>query len=437
MGFPERVLDFCRENCLLNPGDKVICALSGGADSVALLWSMYLLKDRMNLTLEAAHYNHGLRGAESDRDEDFVRQLCERYEIPLTVGRGEIRKEGRGLEDAARRARYDFFDSLDPDALIATAHTADDNGETLLLRMIRGSGLRGLGGIAPRRGRVIRPMLTVTRKNVEDFLEEWGLHYVEDSSNGTDAFLRNRVRHSVMPLLKAENPRFSANTSRMALTLRQDEEYLDAQAEAALADAWKPGGISCDSLLKLHPAIRSRVLAKFLQKGGLREPEAIHLDGAEKLLRADNPSARLGVPGGVELERCYDLLRFVPESTKIPPTNLCIPGETELPGWKILVTESLFPDNPGKELYSFYAPLGSELWVRSRQTGDVMHRPGGHKSLKKLMIDARIPASSRDAMPLVLCGEEILFAAGVGVSADCVLKPGAAALKIEILKIER
>ena len=135
----------------MEQGDRVICAISGGADSVALLWCLYLLREQLDLKLSAAHLNHGLRGEESDRDEDFVRQLCAGYQIPLTVGRTQVQAQGRGLEDAARRARYTFLESLDPAAKIATAHTADDNAETVLLHLIRGAGLRGLGGIAPAR----------------------------------------------------------------------------------------------------------------------------------------------------------------------------------------------------------------------------------------------------------------------------------------------
>ena len=207
----------------MEQGDRVICAISGGADSVALLWCLYLLREQLDLKLSAAHLNHGLRGEESDRDEDFVRQLCAGYQIPLTVGRTQVQAQGRGLEDAARRARYTFLESLDPAAKIATAHTADDNAETVLLHLIRGAGLRGLGGIAPARGRVIRPMLGVTRQEVEAFLEHWNLPHVEDSSNGQPDFLRNRVRSRIMPLLRQENPRFARRSSETALPLRRDE----------------------------------------------------------------------------------------------------------------------------------------------------------------------------------------------------------------------
>ena len=223
MTFEHRVLSFCREQGLLERGSRVICAVSGGADSMALVWCLYLLREPLELTISAAHFNHGLRGGESDRDEEFVRRFCADYGIALTVGRGQIRAQGRGLEDAARRARYAFLESLEPGARIATAHTADDNAETVLLHLLRGAGLRGLGGIAPSRGRVIRPMLSVTRREVEEFLARWSVPHVEDSTNGRPDFLRNRIRSEVVPVLRRENPQFVQNCSRMALTLRQDQ----------------------------------------------------------------------------------------------------------------------------------------------------------------------------------------------------------------------
>ena len=150
-----KLLNFIREEHLIAPEDTIICAVSGGADSVALLFALYLLKDKLNIRLEAAHFNHHLRGEESRRDEDFVRDFCARYEIPLHVGGEQVQPGKKGLEAAARDARYAYLQSLD--GKIATAHTADDNAETVLLHLIRGTGLKGLGGIAPRRGKLIRP----------------------------------------------------------------------------------------------------------------------------------------------------------------------------------------------------------------------------------------------------------------------------------------
>ena len=171
-----KLLAQLREYKMLESGDSVICAVSGGADSVALLWGLYLLKDKLGITLSAAHFNHQLRGEESDRDEAFVRRFCDHYDIPLFVGSEQVCAGEKGLEAAARDARYCYLKTLP--GKIATAHTADDNAETVLMHLVRGTGLKGLGGIAPVNGVVIRPMLTVTRQEVLAFLEEYQGEFV-------------------------------------------------------------------------------------------------------------------------------------------------------------------------------------------------------------------------------------------------------------------
>jgi tRNA(Ile)-lysidine synthase len=377
---------------MIHAGDTVICAVSGGADSVALLFGMYLLKDKLGITLQAAHFNHHLRGAESDRDEAFVRQFCDRYEIPLTVGEGEIVPGKKGLEAAAREARYAFLRTLP--GKIATAHTADDNAETVLMHLVRGTGLKGLGGIAPVNGKVIRPILNVTRQQVEAFLEEYCLSFVEDSSNGGDDFLRNRLRHHVMPLLTAENPRFAENTSAMAQRLRQDEAALEkAAGYEDLPDI--------ETLKKMEPAIRGRVLERFLKENGVREPEAEHIALAEGLVFSDKPSARAEFPGGVTITRVYNRLRLV-EDRSLPCCSMtCGPAE------KIENTTDTFT----------VRPVGT-IVVRSRRSGDEMRLPGGTKSLKKLFIDRKIPASQRDAIPVLADDAGVLGVWGIGVNLD-------------------
>ena len=189
---------------MIKPGDTVVCAVSGGADSMALLWAMYLLRDKLKIQLSAAHFNHHLRGEESDRDEAFVADFCKGYGIEFVTGSGNVVPGAKGLEAAAREARYAFLRSLS--GKVATAHTASDNAETVLMHLVRGTGLKGLGGVTPVNGNVIRPMLSITREEVLTFLAEYSIPYVEDSSNAGDAFLRNRLRHFVMPLLEKENP---------------------------------------------------------------------------------------------------------------------------------------------------------------------------------------------------------------------------------------
>ena len=389
-----KLLSFVRQQKLIAPGDTVTCAVSGGADSVALLFALYLLRDKLKIQLSAAHFNHHLRGEESDRDEAFVREFCERYDIPLTVGHGNIVPGKKGLEAAARDARYGFLRDLP--GKIATAHTADDNAETVLMHIVRGTGLKGLGGIMPQNGSVIRPMLNVTRQDVEDFCAEWCLGYITDSSNEGDAFLRNRLRHHVMPLLKQENPQLAQNLSAMALRLRQDEDCLSQMSELDTMDVAE--------LRKMHPALRSRCLENFLKANGIREPEASHIAQAESLVFSANPSAFSKFPGGITITRNYGMLEVRQEQEQLPAMVLPDFGTVLWGDYRITTG--------GKEGILLH-PVGA-VAVRSRLTGDTIRLSGGSRSLKKLFIDRKIPAAKRSRIP-VLCDERgILAVYGMG-----------------------
>ena len=401
-----KLLKFIREQDMVQPGDTVICAVSGGADSVALLFALYLLQEKLDVHLEAAHFNHHLRGAESDRDERFVRELCGRYDIPLHVGWGTVTAGKKGLEAAARDARYGFLRSLR--GKIATAHTADDNAETILMRLIRGTGLKGLGGIVPVQGTILRPMLHITRQEVEAFLEEWCLPHMEDSSNQSDAFLRNRIRHHVMPLLRAENPRIGENLSRMALRLRQDEEFLSLQADSTAL----PG---VESLKTMHPAQRSRVLAAFLERSGVTEPEDAHISQAEALIFSEKPSARAAFPGGVTIARNYDRLEALREQAELESVELPCPGEIRLPGLRVTCAPA---EELGSTADTFTVQTSGTITLRPRKSGDEMRLPGGRKSLKKLFIDRKIPASQRSRIPVICDEAGILGVYSIGVNQD-------------------
>ena len=397
-----KLLKFIREQDMVQPGDTVVCAVSGGADSVALLFALYLLRDKLGICLEAAHFNHHLRGGESDRDEAFVRKLCDRYDIPLHLGGGEICPGKKGLEAAARDARYGFLRSLP--GKLATAHTADDNAETVLMHLIRGTGLKGLGGITPVHGNVIRPMLRVSRQDVEAFLEEWCLPHIEDSSNATDAFLRNRIRHHVMPLLAAENPKIAENLSQMALRLRLDEEFLSQKTNSTTLPA-------VESLKTMPKALRSRHLEAFLKVSGVKEPEDAHIAMAEALVFSDKPSAKASFPGGVTIARNYDRLEALTDTDFLEEIQLPCPGEVQLPGLRIVCRPSEeILDTPDAFTVS---PVGA-ITVRSRRSGDSIRRPGGSKSLKKLFIDRKIPAAQRQRIPVVCDGEGILGVYTIG-----------------------
>lgn len=402
---------------LLQPGDCVVCAVSGGADSVALLFGLYLLREKLGFSLEAAHFNHHLRGEESDADEAFVRELCCRYQIPLHLGGEQVQPGSKGLEAAARDARYRFLRGLP--GKIATAHTADDNAETLLMHLLRGTGLKGLGAIAPVNGPVIRPMLDITRQEVESFLAEYSLPHREDSSNHTDDFLRNRIRREIMPLFRRENPSFSLSVSAMAQRLRLDEELLQQQLQPQMP--------TVSHLRQMPPALRSRYLERFLKECGIPEPEQSHLEAAQKLVFSNRPSARADFPGGKVIARNYDSLELRRSDPPPGEAILAVPGVTELPDWGIRVTCQEADSGQG------LLPVG-RLVVRSRRAGDSIRLPGGTKTLKKWMIDQKISAANRDYLPIIADDLGVIWVPGIGLHPDRRSPSPAISLQVETLQ---
>ncbi len=402
-----KLVAFSREYDLISQGDTIICAVSGGADSMALLWSMYLLKEKLGIHLSAAHFNHHLRGEESDGDEAFVKEFCDRFDIPLHLGGACVQPGEKGLEAAARDARYGFFATLP--GKIATAHTADDNAETVLLHLVRGTGLKGLGGIAPARGNIIRPMLAVTRLEVLALLEEYCISYRTDSSNETDAFLRNRLRHHVIPLLQKENPRLAENLSAMALGLREDDLALRLPAERE--------EYSVSQLRQMPKALRSRYLERLLKQYGVREPERSHIALAEALVFSEKPSARADFPGNVTLRRQYDRICRENGDTAPDAAVVCCPGVTDLPQWglRLHCTPAQTMTNTPE---CFSVNISGTVLVRPRREGDQIRLPGGKKTVKKLLIDRKIPAVQRSFLPVLADEQGVLGLYGIGGNLD-------------------
>ena len=420
-----KLLKQLRQYDMITKGDHVICAVSGGADSVALLFGMYLLREKLGITLSAAHFNHHLRGAESDRDEQFVREFCDRYDIPLEVGSAQVVAGKKGLEAAAREARYTFFATLH--GKIATAHTADDNAETVLMHLVRGTGLRGLGGISPVNGNVIRPMLTVTRQEVLIFLEEYCLTFVEDSSNAGDDFLRNRLRHRVIPLLKEENPQLAENLSHMAMELRADADALECTGDLP----------TVTELKSMSAPLRGRAIIHFLKENGVSEPERSHIHAVEALIFSDKPSARADLPGGVTVAREYDRL-VVLERKSAPEAITLSPGDVmDLPQWGLTV--SYVPAEQiinTKEIFTVNA-TGSII-LRSRQAGDSIRLNAGTCTLKKLFIDRKIPAHQRSHIVVVADEQGVLGLGGIGANVDRLASElPAMQIRLEPLEIQR
>ncbi len=294
--FVSKVGAVIREFDMFVGKDSVVAALSGGADSVSLLLALSELKDTFGVTLSACHFNHGLRGGESDRDERFCAELCERLEVPLFKGRADVKalqKKHESVEECARRVRYAFFDEVKrkagENAVIATAHNCDDCAETVLLNLMRGTGLKGLCGVPPVRNGIVRPLIRCTRQEVERFCDEKGERYVTDSTNLTDDCTRNKIRHIILPEMKKINSSLLYTMSRMIDSLREDCAYLDGIAKEALDAARTGKGWDAKALSELPRPIKSRAVREILSDGGI-EPSALRINTAISLL--DKRSAR-------------------------------------------------------------------------------------------------------------------------------------------------
>lgn len=406
-----------KEYDMLPRGGRVLCALSGGADSMCLAHLLLALAEEGGFAVAAAHYNHRLRGEESDRDETFVRTWCAEHGIPLLVGSGDVAGEatrsGKGFEETARYMRYSFLRTAAEELeckRVATAHNADDNAETLLLHLIRGSGLQGLTGIAPRRGELVRPLLTVTRAQIEDYVTKHDLPHVEDSTNADIVYTRNRLRHTVMPLLRELNPRLTESLSDTARYLRTDNDFLNAQAAAICQNArWAEDNIVIEAyfIASAPNAVAPRAARRLLEMMGDGDTDcsAAHLNAIVDLCRGEDPSAVYFLPNNLLAQRVYrELLLTTQQEAPGPIEPVALrEGENPIPGtdWTVILGG---PAPPG-------------LAARSRKLGDELTLPKrGTKTVKKLFIDEKIPRRERERIPVVADENGVLALAGFGMN---------------------
>ena len=288
MDFLEKVASACADYKMIEEGNAVVIALSGGADSVSLLHAMKQLSGRLGVEVSACHINHHIRGEESDRDMRFCEELCRRLGIPLVIREADVlalQQKHESLEECARRVRYDFFAEVSGGKKLATAHNSNDCAETVLLNMMRGTGLKGLCGVPPVRGNIIRPLIYCTRADVEEYCRSNDLTWVTDSTNLDTDYTRNKIRHIILPEMLKINGSLFPTMNRMERSLRSDSDFLEEMAAKALEEARCPGGYSAEALAVLPTPLQSRAIRMILSAGGI-EPSALRINTAAEILAA-------------------------------------------------------------------------------------------------------------------------------------------------------
>ncbi len=403
----EKFLSAIRHYNMLSAGDTVTVALSGGADSVALLHLLFAQKERLKIKLCAAHLNHNLRGEESLRDEQFVKKLCAELHVPLTLKSVDVAKlaeeNGESIELAARGARYSFFAELG--GKIATAHTATDNAETVLINLSRGTALRGVCGIPAVRDNFIRPLKFCTREEVEKYCAENGLSFVTDSTNFTDEYTRNKVRHGAVPVLRGINPAFDNAVTRFCLSAEDDLLLIERLADENFARCYKDGVLDLSSVK--DRAIITRLVARYIECETGKSADFLHINEICGMLGEKN---RVSVPGGMVEISGYRLRMAGNEKIKTFKVDKRIVSKENfdllLKVNKLLLKNAIDCDK-----------IADTVILRTRMEGDSIKLGGrGTKTLKKLYNEQNIPLHIRSALPIAADSDGVLWVCGVGVA---------------------
>jgi tRNA(Ile)-lysidine synthase len=423
----EKIKKTIKKYDLLEKGERVVVALSGGPDSTALLTALDVLAKELDLSLIVAHYNHGLRGAESDEDEQFSRDLAQDMGLIFVSGKMDQKKIAKGVspEDYYRRQRYGFLEKVASDyqaQKIALGHNLQDQAETVLLHLLRGSGLEGLKGFLPKRdGRMIRPLIETSRREIISFLDESRISYRKDSSNEDIIYLRNQIRSGLIPYLKEKyNPKIEENLARMAQILRMEDEFIGQHVTEALQSSFiqrHQNGVlfNIDFVNKLPAAVRWRLFKTILESlnpdnNGI---SFVHVKSLDDLSRKRESGKRIVLPLDIEGRREYDNLILeskktcsrqmkyeyavdIPCSLYVPERNLNITLES-------VRNESVDLSDKNK-IYLDLDKIRQPLIIRNRRDGDWFQPLGtqGRQKIKKYFIDHKIPPGRRDEAMLVV-----------------------------------
>lgn len=439
-------IDFCDKYNMLPHGARVLCALSGGKDSVYMLHKLLALREARALQLVCAHFDHSLRGSESDRDRLFTEALCRSLGLECHTGKADVAAfasdNGLGIEEAARRLRYEFLEETARKTgaeRIATAHTADDNIETLLINLMRGSGLAGLGGIPPVRGQIVRPLLRTRSAEILRFLHENKISYVEDSSNAGDDYTRNRLRHHVIPALEEITESAVTSASRCIELLREDEAFLDSLAEDFLREKLEGRAMSASSLSALPRPVAARVIRKL----AAREIGAVHVEAVLRLAGGSSPHAEADIPG-MRVRREYESLIFGEEKAPQMEERALKVGQTvrfEEAGFQIsaeYLPKCMEINNSDNTFFFQNDSICGNISAGPRKEGDFIRLAGrnGTKSLKKLFSEHKLNGARKNAVSVIRDDAGPAAVLGLGIAERCTAQPGDDVICVRVEEIE-
>lgn len=429
---------------MLNSGDVVYAAVSGGSDSMAMLHILNRIRNDFRFELRAVHVNHGIRGGDADSDERFVREYCKSIGVPISVLRadvvGEAERLGLGLEETGRKIRYEYFSSLGNGSLIATAHNLTDRAETFLFNFARGSTLRGLGSIPPVRENFIRPLIDCSKDEIEEYCRSNRIPFVTDSTNADVTYSRNRIRHNVLTELRKINPSFEASALRCIEALREDEAFLSESAERLVCDCACEKSYRADVLMSASLPLRKRAVIKIIEKAFGVTPENKAVDEICRILECGGSRQ---INSGIVVRVRGGFLEF-PEETM--PRNgvhdltegVIHAGNAEITVSFINIDETNSLQNISNN-YSIccfdYDKIIGKAVFRSRAAGDkiTLKKRRCTKTLKKLFNELSVAPEIRDSVIVLADDEGVVFAEGIGVDARCEIGPQTRrAVKIEI-----
>ena len=467
--FVRQMHRFILRHAMIKNGEIVLVAVSGGADSLALLYGLHALHPQLNCQLHVAHLNHCLR-PDADTDAEFVQQHAARLGVSCTLKRTEVphlvKAWKLSVEAAARKARYQFYEEVATHigaTKVALGHHQDDTAETVLMNLIRGSGSTGLKGITPiREFKFIRPLVGFTREQIETFLVSIDVTPLHDSTNTDTRYFRNRIRHALIPRLESDyNPNIRVGLSRTADVLGAESEYLDSVAQEAFEscrvrdpDRVKalatPESVMLDraKFQQFHIAIQRRVLRQsfFEMSRDTGDLYFTHCEAMLSLIEGDTPNAVLALPNGLRFRRVYQHLIFevninsrspFPIETKRFAYPLAVPGKTFIAALNTEIAAEVgdigsrevrtLPDGRFEAIFDYEKVRAAfPLTVRNRRQGDRFQPYGmrGTKKIKDFMIDAKVPRDARDRIPMLVCGDEVLWIVGYTTNEPFKIHPG-------------